>query len=531
MASKDRNVRVRFGARVGLVRLLRVLACAARYRLDTLFAPAAPWPLRWLFAVSPLRLIPARRPGAERLRLALETLGPVFVKFGQMVSTRRDLLAPDIADELARLQDRVPSFPAPQAIAVVERALGAPIDQLFASFEREPLAAASIAQVHGAVLRSGERVIVKIMRPGVTLAVGRDLALLRLLAGALARLAPDAERLRPVEVVAQYQDVLAAELDLRVEAANTTRLKRNFPGRSPLYVPEIYWDYCAAEVMVAERIDGVPVDRVEQLSALGADLKVLAERGVEVCFAQVFRDNFFHADMHPGNVYVSVENPSDPNYIALDCAVIGSLSESERYYLARNLLAVFERDYALVAELHIESGWVPPDTSRYEFERAIRTVCEPIFAKPLGEISFAGMLVDLFATARQFNMTVQPSLVLLQKTLLQIEGLGRQLYPQLDLWETAYPFLRRWMRQRYSPPAMYRRLRREWPALLERLPELPGTALRALEALAEPRPPPPPPPPRRPAGLLALALAAALASALTVLAMHHGASLLRMLGH
>ena len=507
------------GLAVAAARLARALACAARWRLDTLFAPRLPWPLRWLFALSPLRLIPARAPRAERLRRALEDLGPVFVKFGQAASTRRDLLPADIADELARLQDRVPPFPAGEAAAVVERALSAPLGELFADFEREPMAAASIAQVHGATLPGGQRVVVKVVRPGAADAARRDMAMLRWIAAALCRLLPDAARLRPLEVVEQFRDVVEAEMDLRVEAANTARLKRNFPGRSPLHVPEVHWDYCSAEVMVSERVDGVPVDRVAELSARGADLRRLAERGVEVCFSQVFRDNFFHADMHPGNVHVSLDDPKDPTYIALDCAVIGTLDEAERHYLARNLLAVFERDYALVASLHVDSGWVPPGTDKRALERAVRTVCEPMFARPLGEVSLAATLAGLFAAARDFDMEVQPSLVLLQKTLLQVEGLGRQLYPQLDLWDTAYPFLRRWMRRRLSPAGAYRRFRREWPALLERAPELPAAALAAMRAVAEP---PAPPEPRRAAGGWTLALVAALASALTALAMGHG---------
>ena len=351
-------------------------------------------------------------PRGERLRLALEELGPIFIKFGQMLSTRKDLLPPDITDELAKLQDAVPPFPAEESIAIIERGLGQPIDEVFAEFDSTPMASASVAQVHAATLKNGDRVVAKVIRPGIEKTIEHDFALLATLARLAEKYLPVARRLRPVEVISDYNTTLLDELDLRREAANTSQLKRNFTGSDLIYVPEVYWDYTNSDVFVMERIYGIPVTDVAALHEHNINMKALAERGVEIFFTQVFRDSFFHADMHPGNIFVMALNPEKPRYIAIDCAIVGSLSDFDQYYLARNLLAIFQRDYLQVAELHVECGWVPPETKVRDFEAAIRTVCEPIFEKPLGEISFAYLLLHLFQTARRFDMTIQPSLVL-----------------------------------------------------------------------------------------------------------------------
>ncbi len=399
----------------------------------------------------------------------------MFIKFGQILSTRRDLLTPELADELARLQDRVPPFDPDAARAIIEANLGAPFDAVFSRFDREPLAAASIAQVHSAALAGGEEVIVKVVRPDIEPVIRRDLALLHGLAGRIDRWLPETRRLRLPEVVDDYERTILAELDLELEAASTQRLRENFAASPLLYVPRIHHRWCSRQVLVAERIEGIPVAEVDRLRAAGTDMKKLAERGVETFFTQVFEHNFFHADMHPGNVFVDVSDPSEPRYIALDCAIMGSLTESDQEYLARNLVAFFRRDYAEVARLHIRSGWVPPSTDPGEFESVIAEVCEPIFSKPLAEISFGGFLLALFNTARRFDMQVQPQLVLLQKTLLAIEGLGRQLYPQLDLWETAAPFMERWMRERMGPAAQLQGIAERTPELLAALARLPET--------------------------------------------------------
>jgi len=464
-------------------RLLRILHIAGRYRLqefiDTDKLPALPRTL--------LRLPPWRGGQAvglsrgERLRRALEELGPVFIKFGQLLSTRRDLLPPDIADELAMLQDKVPPFDEALAAAIIETALGKPVSTLFARFEELPMASASVAQVHGATLHGGEDVVVKVLRPDIKPVISQDLALMYTLARLVQRYLPDGRRLRPVEVVADYELTIFDELDLRREAANASQLRRNFEGSNLVYVPQVHWDYTRSNVMVSERIKGIPVTDVETLEARGTDLKLLAERGVEIFFTQVFRDNFFHADMHPGNIFVDASDPADPRYIAVDCAIVGSLSDADQYYLARNLLAVFRRDYREVAELHVECGWVPPSTRVQDFESAMRAVCEPVFERPISEISFGQLLIYLFSTARRFDMEVQPSLVLLQKTLLNIEGLGRQLYPQLNLWDTAQPYLERWVQERYSPQSVFRRLQRHLPSWLEQLPEVPDAVLDNLQ--------------------------------------------------
>lgn len=430
------------------------------------------------------------KPLGKRIRLALEALGPVFIKFGQMLSTRRDLLPPNIANELAVLQDKVPPFETEQAIAIIKQSLGIQnLDELFSDFEETPLASASIAQVHAATLKeSHQSVVVKVIRPHIEKTIHADIELMRALAFAVQKWLPDGKRLRPVEVVQEYEKTIVDELDLLREAANGIQLKRNFEDSKSLYIPEIYSDYCAKKVMVMERISGIPVSDVDALITQNTDMKKLAERGVEVFFTQVFRDSFFHADMHPGNIFVSREAPRDPQYIAIDYGIVGTLNRDDKRYLAENFIAFFNRDYRKVAELHVDSGWVPSDTNIDEFEVAIRTVCEPIFQKPLAEISFSNVLLQLFNTARRFNMVVQPQLVLLQKTLLYIEGLGRQLYPQLDLWQTAKPFLENWMKEQIGVKAMYKKIYANLPFWSEKLPEIPDLiydSLRQVKQLPE----------------------------------------------
>lgn len=468
-----------------VLRSLKIAWIFSYYRLDTFFKqPLLPWYVRAAFWLLPSRyLIPARRPQAERLRLALEALGPVFIKFGQMLSTRRDLLPDDIALELTKLQDRVPPFSGQLAQSIIERELKQPVSEIFASFSVEPMASASVAQVHAASLQNGKAVVVKVIRPGIGRVIRQDVALLYLLARLMQAIWAEGRRLRPVEVVHEYEQTIFDELDLRKEAANGSQLRRNFDGSAMLYVPEIFWDYTRQQVLVMERIHGIPVADVAQLRAQGTDMKLLAERGVEIFFTQVFRDSFFHADMHPGNIFVSRENPADPQYIAVDFGIIGSLNAEDQNYLARNILAFFKRDYRQVAQLHIDSGWVPRDTNVHAFETAIRSVCEPIFEKPLKDISFGMVLLGLFQTARRFNMEVQPQLVLLQKTLLNIEGLGRQLYPDLDLWQTAKPFLEKWMQQRMGIKAAYNSIKQQAPEWLEKMPHLPQLVYDSLQQL------------------------------------------------
>lgn len=458
-----------------ILRLLRIYWVIARYRLDTfLDQTAMPVYLRLLVKLLPWRLFfSARQSSAERLRLALIALGPVFIKFGQTLSTRRDLLPEDLANELAKLQDRVPPFSGQLAREIVEKQLQQPVDQLFAEFDPTPLASASVAQVHPARLHDGQAVVVKVIRPGIDRVIRQDVELLYTLAHMVQRLWSEGRRLRPVEVVAEYEQTIIDELDLRKEAANGSLLRRNFDGSTILHVPEIFWDYTRQRVLVMERISGIPVADVDALRAQGTDMEKLAERGVEIFFTQVFRDSFFHADMHPGNIFVSRENPSDPQYIAVDFGIVGSLNAEDQSYLARNILAFFKRDYRQVAQLHIDSGWVPPNTNVQAFETAIRSVCEPIFEKPLKDISFGMVLLGLFQTARRFNMEVQPQLILLQKTLLNIEGLGRQLYPELDLWKTGKPFLENWMRERMGVKAVLKNLKQQAPDWIEKLPQIP----------------------------------------------------------
>ncbi len=465
---------------ISVQRLLRILSTLGRYRLDELLPSDYQKPLLKII-LAPFKTEEFQDlPRGERIRRACEDLGPIFVKFGQLLSTRPDLIPPDLCQALNQLQDNVAPFDAEHFRELVETALGQPITTLFAEFSPQPLASASIAQVHCARLHTGQAVVVKAVRPGIAKTIEQDLALMRLCASLLARLNPDGKRLKPVEVIDEYRNTILDELDLMREAANATLLRRNFERSPLLYVPEVYWDYCRNNVMVMERIYGLQVTDISAMAAANVDMKTLAERGVEIFFTQVFDHNFFHADMHPGNVFVSIQNPKHPHYIALDMAIMGSLTKADQYYLARNLLAMFRRDYRLVAELHVMSGWVPKSTSIAALESAIRSVCEPLFAKPLKDISFGQALISLFQTARRFNMEVQPQLVLLQKTLLNIEGLGRQIYPDLDLWATAHPFLERWVKRRYHPKTLWREFQRQAPDWLEQLPVIPQLALDTM---------------------------------------------------
>ena len=468
-------------------RLFHIQRVVAKYRLDDLVFdyPHLPWWLAGLRFLMPWRWLPRKAielNRAQRIRLALQELGPIFIKFGQILSTRRDLLPQDIADELVLLQDKVPPFASEDAIALIEQQLGVRVDQAFSRFDSEPLASASIAQVHAAKLKTGEEVVVKVIRPGLKPVIAQDIAWLLLIARMAEKVSADARRLRPLEVVGDYEKTIYDELDLLREAANTSQLRRNFEDSPLLYVPQVYWDWCRPKVMVSERIYGVPVTDMATLADQRTDLKKLAERGVEIFFTQVFRDSFFHADMHPGNIFVSTKTPWEPQYIAIDCGIVGSLTPEDQDYLARNVMAFFKRDYRKVAQLHIDSGWVPAETKVNEFEAAIRTVCEPIFDKPLKDISFGQVLMRLFQTAQRFNMQVQPQLVLLQKTLLNIEGLGRQLYPDLDLWSTALPYLERWMRDRHSPKAVLQNIQGQ----LEQIPHFTSMARDLLERNTQP---------------------------------------------
>ncbi|HUQ76873.1 MAG TPA: ubiquinone biosynthesis regulatory protein kinase UbiB [Burkholderiales bacterium] len=453
-----------------LLRLVRIFAIAASYGLHE-FIPAMPGDVV-------LRLLAGRwrEPRGQRLRKALERLGPIFVKFGQVLSTRRDLVPLDIADELARLQDRVPPFDPDIAAAIIERSLGRPASEVFSSLERLPVASASIAQVHLGVLKDGREVAVKVLRPGVEFEVAKDLALLQSAASLVERLSAEGRRLRPREVVAEFARHLDEELDLMREAANASQLRRNFLNSPLLAVPEVYWEFCSERVMIMERMHGVPVSHIEELRQKGHDLKALGRAGVEICFSQVFRDGFFHADMHPGNILVG----DDGRYIALDFGIMGTLTDVDKNYLAQNFLAFLNRDYRRVAQAHLDAGWVPPGTRIDQFEAAIRGVCEPIFARPLKEIYFGRLLLRLFQTSRRFSVEVQPQLVLLQKTLLNIEGLGRELDPELDLWTTAKPFLERWMNEQIGWRGFVRTLKHEAPYWAGTLPQLPRLLHRAL---------------------------------------------------
>ncbi len=467
-------------------RLLKILRVAIKYGLDEIAISGlkVPRTAKLIDTVIFWRDISA--PRGVRLRMALEELGPIFVKFGQVLSTRRDLVAPDLADELARLQDRVPPFSSELAIAQITKSLRAHPDDLFASFDRTPVASASIAQVHFATLKNGKEVAVKVLRPGMKKSIDEDVALMHIAADWIGRVWADGKRLKPKEVVAEFDKYLHDELDLMREAANASQLRRNFAGSNLLMVPEMYWDYCSNSVIVMERMHGIPVSQIERLAAEGVDLKKLSSDGVEIFFTQVFRDGFFHADMHPGNILVSVAPETMGRYIALDFGIVGTLNDFDKDYLSQNFLAFFRRDYKRVAEAHIESGWAPRDTRVDELESAVRATCEPIFDRPLKDISFGQILLRLFQTSRRFNVEIQPQLVLLQKTLLNIEGLGRQLDPDLDLWKTAKPYLERWMGEQVGIQGMVERLKSEAPRFTHIIPQLPRLVHRALIQAAEP---------------------------------------------
>lgn len=470
-----------------LLRLIHIQFILARNGLDNvivslhLFAP-----LRFIVYLNPwnwFRRTPMSR--GEALRKTLEELGPIFIKFGQALSTRPDILPEDIAKELSKLQDKVPPFESEQALAIIEKAYGKPVSEVFAQFDPYALASASMAQVHAATLPSGEDVVVKILRPNMRRIIEQDLRIMHTFARLADKYWPEGKRLKPKEIVTEFEHTLLDELDLQREAANATQLRRNFNQSPLLYIPEIYWDYSHADVLVMERIHGIPVTDIERLKDHNIDIKKLAEHGVAIFFTQVFRDCFFHADMHPGNIFVSYKNPKNPQYICVDFGIIGTLNDSDKRYLADNLLAFFNRDYRRVAQLHIESGWVARDTRAEEFESAIRTVCEPIFEKPLKDISFAQVVLRLFQVARRFHMEVQPQLILLQKTLFAIEGLGRQLYPDLDLWATAKPFLEDWVREQIGPKAFFNQLKQNIPFFAEQLPSMPKLIFDVLQLKKE----------------------------------------------
>ena len=468
-----------------LLRFLKIMRVAIKYGLDEIAISGFKVPRTARFIDTVIFWRDLSSPRGVRLRLALEDLGPIFIKFGQVLSTRSDLIPPDIAVELARLQDRVPPFDSDIAIAQIHKSLGAHPDQLFASFERTPVASASIAQVHFATLKDGKQVAVKVLRPGMKKTIDEDVALMQIAADLASRLWADSKRLKPKEVVAEFDKYLHDELDLMREAANASQLRRNFADSNLLLVPEMHWDYCSSNVIVMERMHGIPVSQIDRLAAAGVDLKKLSSDGVEIFFTQVFRDGFFHADMHPGNILVSIEPETFGRYIALDFGIVGTLTDYDKDYLSQNFLAFFRRDYKRVAEAHIESGWAPKETRVDELESAVRACCEPIFDRPLKDISFGQILLRLFQTSRRFNVEVQPQLVLLQKTLLNIEGLGRQLDPDLDLWKTAKPYLENWMAEQVGWQGLLQRLKAEAPRYTQILPQLPRLVHRALEQQGE----------------------------------------------
>jgi ubiquinone biosynthesis protein len=469
-----------------LFRLVSINFTLARFGLDQIVLSIHFFrPLYLLGVINPFNWFRSNDLSqAERLRLCIESLGPIFIKFGQMMATRRDLLGDEITNELEKLLDQVPPFPLQQAREIVEQQLGLPLEQAFRSFDDKEIASASIAQVYGAVLPDGQEVVVKIVRPGIEREIRQDIEVLMLLARLADRYWDEAKRVKPIQIVREFETTILNELDLVREAANANQLRRNFEGSADLYVPFVHWDYCRPKVMVMERISGIGVSDVKQLQAQGINFEILSRKGVEIFFTQVFRHNYFHADMHPGNIFVAVENPENPKYIAIDFGIMGSLSVSDQRYLAENFSAFFNRDYRRVAELHVDSGWVDRDTRIDEFEASIRSVCEPMFQRPLAEISFGQLLLRLFQTARAFNMEIQPQLLLLEKTFLHIEGIGRQLYPQLDLWDTAKPFIERWLSEQLGMRALVKGMQKNLPYIAEHLPDLPQIAFKALDRIA-----------------------------------------------
>lgn len=461
------------------LRLAHIYFVIVRYNLGDL-APIF-YPFRFLSYLNPLCWTRRNKLSrGQRIRCALEDLGPIFIKAGQVLSTRRDFLPDDVAEELAKLQDQVPPFPGKIAQRIIETALGQSITTVFQAFDTQALASASVAQVHAAILLNGKAAVVKVLRPGIEKVIARDIDLLFVLAGLAARYSSRARRFKPREIVEEIANTLRDELDLMREGANGSQLRRNFQNSDLLYVPEIYWNYCRANILVMERITGIPVHNISALKQAGLNLRSLAERSVEIFFTQVFRDSFFHADMHPGNIFVSTANLEKPQYIAVDFGIMGSLSSRDQRYLAENMLAFFKRDYQRVAELHVASGWLPPDTRIDQFEGAIRAVCEPVLERPWKEVSFGELLLRLLQTARRFNINIQPQLILLQKTLLNVEGVGRQIYPDLDIWTTAAPYLEKWLRKQVGPRAFLRRVRESFPVWSEKLPEIPGLLYEVL---------------------------------------------------
>jgi ubiquinone biosynthesis protein len=457
------------------LRIWHIGVILKQYRLDELFnTDRLPGPVRWLRVFIPGGRDLSGLPRGERLRLALQELGPVYVKFGQILSTRRDLLPLDIADELALLQDQVPPFPGEEAREIIEKALGEPVDTIFASFDTRPLASASIAQVHPATLHDGRQAVVKVVRPGIEKQLRKDIDLLKTIAAIAERFLQGGARIQPLEVVREFEGVVFDELDMQREAANASMLRRNFKGSRDLYIPEVYWKWCKRRVMVMERVTGLPVGDIEGLRAHGVDMKKLARRGIRVFYTQVFRDNLFHADMHPGNILVDASNPDDPTFIAMDFGIVASLSPKDLYYIAENFRALFNQNYRRVAALHIDAGWVPANTRLDELEAAVRTVGEPNFTRPLNEVSFGKLLFDLFQVAHRFQLTLQPQLLMLQKTLLNIEGLGRQLDPELDIWSVAKPELETILRERHKLENISQELRERLPGWLAKAPEIPG---------------------------------------------------------
>ena len=469
-----------------LLRLISINFTLARFGLDEVVLSLHFYrPLYLLGKINPFNWFRSNDLSeAERLRLCIESLGPIFIKFGQMMATRRDLFGDEITDELEKLLDQVPPFPWQEARDIIEQQLGIPLEKAFKKFDENEIASASIAQVYGAQLPDGQDVIVKIVRPGIERRIRQDIEVLLLLAKMADRYWDEAKRIKPIQIVREFETTIFNELDLIREAANASELRRNFEGSPDLYVPFVHWDYCRSRVMVMERIHGIPVTDIKQLCAHDINLESLSRKGVEIFFTQVFRHNYFHADMHPGNIFVATSKPEDPSYISVDFGIMGSLSTSDQRYLAENFAAFFNRDYRRVAELHVDSGWVDRDTRIDEFEATIRSVCEPMFQRPLAEISFGQLLLRLFQTARTFNMEIQPQLLLLEKTFLHIEGIGRQLYPQLDLWDTAKPFIELWLSEQLGTRALINGLKKNLPYIAEHLPDLPQLAFKALDRIA-----------------------------------------------